>query len=467
MSRRNPLSRRTVLFGTGSVVVALPFLEEMLGGGRAAAASSVPERALTMFFGLGVPTTISEEGFTTALRPLERFADKLSILPYVSLQSCESPAQNHFDGAGGVFVGRPPQGEYGNAGGPSIDQVLKRAWYPKGVPTQLDTLMFGTFFRRSEGASATPTRYVHCWAEDGSPVDQPIETPAALFDRLFGIDPTVDPAERSAKRSILDGVLSHYAHVRSPRYGLGAASLQRLEAHLDKIRELERRIFPEDVVCQDRVPDPGHLPLLHGQAVDDGGPTLDVAEWTAYWQAAVDLFAVAVRCDLVRFGNMMFESGGERAHLVGDYSYEGEYLWRFNDTKTWHEYWHGWNPALPDHRDVRLLRRHQFFVMDRIATFLAALDDPAWPDANGKTILENAFVMIGTELGYPGDNFHGLDNVWHAVGPAGGRLRTDQFVADAPGCVDLYNTCLQAMGTTATMGDVARWSTGPVGVLLP
>ena len=37
--------------------------------------------------------------------------------------------------------------------------------------------------------------------------------------------------------------------------------------------------------------------------------------------------------------------------------------------------------------------------LQQIANFLSELDDPAFPEANGKTLFENSGIVIGTELG--------------------------------------------------------------------
>lgn len=458
MSRRRVMSRRTLLRGAGTVAIGLPFLDAMRPRVSQAGPPGVPERALTLFFSLGVPPTIAAEGLTTSLRPLQPFASKLMRLPGVDLDACDTGGNNHFDGSGGVFVGLPPQGEFGNAGGPSIDQVLKRGWYPSGPPTPIDTLMFGTFFRRNNGPSATPTRYIHAWTDDGSPVDQPLETPQALFERLFGTDDGPPEGDQRAERSVLDAVVEQYRHVTSPRYGLGPASVQRVDAHLEKIRELERRIFLAPGSCDSPPGAPGEMPLLHGQPVDDGGPVIQISEWSAVWQVACELMGVALRCDLTRFGSMMFQSGGERAHLQGNYRLNGDLVCTFDDQETFHEYWHGWDPNATSSTDHVWLRHHLTYMMDQIATYLAVLDDPTWPDANGATILDNAFLMMGTELGFPGSNFHGLQNVWHAVSGAGGRLATGGQLDQAMGCVDLYRTCTQALGVSTPMGREDRFT---------
>ena len=77
---------------------------------------------------------------------------------------CDEKGINaHYDGASGAFTAEPPDGE-AKAGGPSIDQVIRKAHYPKGLPAgMVPTLVAGTFFRRSRVG-----RYVHSYNLDGT-----------------------------------------------------------------------------------------------------------------------------------------------------------------------------------------------------------------------------------------------------------------------------------------------------------
>ncbi|MEQ9321152.1 MAG: hypothetical protein RIF41_18460, partial [Polyangiaceae bacterium] len=65
MSRyRNVLSRRTLLRGAGSVAIALPFLDAMRSQSVWGAEPEPPARCITLFFGLGVPKAMQQEGFS-------------------------------------------------------------------------------------------------------------------------------------------------------------------------------------------------------------------------------------------------------------------------------------------------------------------------------------------------------------------------------------------------------------------
>ena len=58
------IDRRTMLKGLGGITVGLPLLEEMLvTNAWGAPKAEVPTRAFNVFFGLGIPAPLQEEGF--------------------------------------------------------------------------------------------------------------------------------------------------------------------------------------------------------------------------------------------------------------------------------------------------------------------------------------------------------------------------------------------------------------------
>ncbi len=124
--KKRPISRRTMLKGVGTVAVGLPLLEEMLVSTAMANEGAVPVRAFNVFFGLGIPAPLQTEGFDGVLEPLKPLSDKLLIMRNVDQVRCDESGINaHFDGASGAFTAEPPDGE-AKAGGPSIDQVIRK-----------------------------------------------------------------------------------------------------------------------------------------------------------------------------------------------------------------------------------------------------------------------------------------------------------------------------------------------------
>ena len=245
---RRLINRRTMLKSAGAVAIGLPLLEEMLASPVAAAAAGaeVPVRAFNVFFGLGIPAPLQTEGFDGVLEPLKPLRDKLLIMRGVDHVRCDQKGINaHYDGASAAFTAEPPDGE-AKAGGPSIDQVIRRTHYPKGLPSDMvPTLVAGTFFRRSR-----VSRYVHSYNPDGTVAAVMQEKPRDVFERVFGaVEIAGDGADaesvrrRRLKRSVLDAVREQYKFYTGANSPLGATSKARIAEHLERIREFEQRAF--------------------------------------------------------------------------------------------------------------------------------------------------------------------------------------------------------------------------------
>ena len=132
---KTQIKRRALLKGLGSVSIGLPLMEEMVGGKvHGATQSDIPVRAFNVFFGLGIPAPLQDEGFTDVLEPLKPLSDKLLIMRNVDHVRCDVRGINaHFDGATASFTAEPAGGE-AKAGGPSIDQVIRHSSNPNGLP---------------------------------------------------------------------------------------------------------------------------------------------------------------------------------------------------------------------------------------------------------------------------------------------------------------------------------------------
>lgn len=457
------ITRRTVLRGLGSVTIGLPLLEEMLCLPAAAAEAAVPVRALNVFFGLGIPAPLQKEGFDGVLEPLKPLADKLLILRGVDQVRCDRSGINaHYDGATGAFTAEPPDGE-AKAGGPSIDQVVRRGHYPKGMPPgMVPTLVAGTFFRRSRVG-----RYVHSYNEDGTVAAPMQEKPRDLFERVFGavaIAGDDDLRRRRLKQSVLDAVVDQYKFYTGDNSPLGATSRARVAEHLERIREYEQRVY----AAADRPNGPQPPPpskVLHGGEADPSGEGIDITldQLITEWRLTADLYALAIQSDRVRFGSLTFLAAGERIRLKGKYEYGGRTVFEFDDADQRkksgsnacsHEWWHDFD----EKKKNEALRAHAHMKMREVAYFLGRLANADSVEANGKTILENSLVTISTESG---DGRHNdvkreLSGVFHAITSANGRFKTGQIQDAGAEGIDLYNTMLEAMGVSGRLGKTDR-----------
>ena len=465
MNSREPLSRRSLLRGASGIAVGLPLLEEMMTGSVCAAATAkVPIRSFNVFFGLGIPAPLQKEGFEGVMEPLKPLADKLLIMRDIDHVRCDQKGINaHFDGSSAAFTAEPPNGE-ARAGGASIDQMIREAHYAKGMPSgMVPTLLGGTFFRRSR-----ISRYVHSYRRDGSVAATMLEKPRDVFARVFGdvsIDPDGNFDEARVKHSVLDSVVDQYKYFTGNNSPLGNDSKSRMAIHLDRIREYEKRAYSMKDIADGApgMPPSSHLP--HGGSADPGGQGIDItlAELTEEWRLMADLYAMAIQMDKVRFGSITFLAAGERIRLSGDYIYNGEKRFRFDDRGQRnasgekgcsHEWWHAFNPAKKNEQ----LRAHAHMKMREVAYFLQLLDGTEAQEANGKSILENSLFTISTESG---DGRHAdvkreLSGVFHAVSSANGRFKTGQIMDVGAEGIDVYNSMLKGMGVSEKLGPKNR-----------
>jgi hypothetical protein len=450
-----------MLKGLGTATIGLPLLEEMLvsTAGGAAPATVVPVRAFNVFFGLGIPAPLQGEEFDGVLEPLAPLAKKLLIMRNVDQVRCDESGINaHYDGASGAFTAEPPEGE-AKSGGPSIDQVIRKAHYPEGMPAgMVPTLVAGTFFRRSR-----VSRYVHSYNEDGTVAAAMQEMPRDLFQRVFGA-----VRRQGQRRSVLDSLVEQYQFYTGENSPLGAASKARVANHLDRIREYEQRAFQMEADNKPRHKTPQLPPpseLLHGGEADPGGEGIDIRldDLVTEWRLVADLYALAILCDRVRFGSITFLAAGERIRLKGDYEYDGKKIHHFDDGAQLkatgalgcsHEWWHQFD----ENKKNEALRAHAHMKMREVAYFLQQLDGDDAIEPNGKTILENALITISTESG---DGRHNdakreLSGVFHAITSAGGRFKTGQFVDVGAEGLDVYNNMVETMGATQRLGPADR-----------
>lgn len=460
------ISRRTLLKGFGTVAIGLPFLEEMLPAARASASvpEVVPIRAFNLFFGLGIPAPLQTEGFTGVLEPLQPLADKLLFLRNVDQVRCDVPGINaHYDGSSGAFTAEPPNGT-ARAGGASIDQVIRRSHHPDGLPPGIvPTLMAGTFFRRNDRLS----RYIQSFNDDGTPAAVIQERPRDLFDRIFGAIGTenADARRQRIHRSVLDSVVDQYKFYTGANSPLGTVSKARVADQLDRIREFEQRALKVETLDPRAPVVPQRSKLIHGGEADPGGEGIDITleELVEGWRLMADLFALAIKMDKARFGSLTFLAAGERIRLKGDYFFNGEKRFHFDDAAQHnasgangcsHEWWHKFDEAKRNEN----LRAHAHMKMRELAYFLAQLNEADAIEANGQSILDNTLITISTESGdgRHSDSKRELSGIFHAVTAANKRFKTGQFLDVNAEGLDVYNTMLDTMDAKRHLGPIDR-----------
>lgn len=455
------VSRRQLLRGIGSVAVALPWLEEMEL--QAQDQSAPLTRCLTAFFGLGIQKPFLDQRFTGPLQPLQEFESRIALFTNAQMQQAGGGGA-HCESAPVVFVGERKV-DIERAGGPSIDQLMKTALHPDGVPTAVDTLTSGIWFRN--GACVSQRHRV--WDSLGA-ARPPMRRPSKVFETLFGAivpDPSAPMGPEAAletriKRSILDGTRDQYQRWASNDGILGAKSREKLDAHLQSIREIERRLSAGDGALPE-----GCVPArpVEPEAMDyerftyeiaEAAPEMQLQDFITIWQLHADLWAAALRCDIVRFGNIMHLGAGDHIKLFGTHSGLGEVLdFRSNiDQGTPHFSWFHKGDA----QSQGLARLHQHFALSELAYFFRLLNDPMFLEANGKSVLDNTLIVLGTEYGFN----HQVTDVFHAILGGNGHFNPG-FYDQQMNVIDVYNAALTAYGINHKIGEATQVTEDVIG----
>ena len=261
------LSRRHVLRGLGSTMVALPVLEAMgctRPDGEVVAAKSAaldpggqlaPKRLFLYVTGNGgvmqdyfperrsdtdfdLARSMQLESFPLATHTVDEFRDRLLFVDGVDNLSKLGGHEAH--AALTTCRGIDPTSKLGM--GRSIDRVIAdhiRATDP-GAPSEL-VLNTGTKSVGYKADNPSSGQYRFLSYESANTPARNEGDPQALFDRLFAgsIDPAAAAAEaarRERRASLLDDVLGDYSSLHRR---LGAEDQRRLDEHMQRIREVE------------------------------------------------------------------------------------------------------------------------------------------------------------------------------------------------------------------------------------
>lgn len=466
---KRALPRRTFLYGFGTAAIALPFLEEMTPRVSRAEQPAPPVRLITMFFGLGIPREQALTQFEGPLQPYEPLREKMAFFTNLELKHAHDfgSGEPHFKVGDVTFVGDPQKREY-EASGPSLEQIVKKELHPDGVPTLLGSKSVGMWFR-----TGSVSQYTRHWNQDGSPGEAPERRPTRIFEQFFGqgvtgpggepTDPTDPEAVKAQhlRRSVLDAVVAEYQYYTGGRSPLGAESKQKLGVHLDNIRSVEQRLAPveeaitdavaQETVCQipEGVTDPGvDIPYDTAQGGSGGSaPVIEHEDFAEAFRLQGELMALALRCDVVRFGSMLFVGSGGHVGFRGTYNALGSSINFSADlpgTSPHDAYFHNnqWDKV----------RLHQHFAQANLAAALQSFDDPNFLESNGKTVLDNTLVVLGTDYGGGGNTTgHIPEGVFHAVIGGNGHFRPG-FYDSVYNIIDLYETVLAPYGLRTGMG---------------
>jgi hypothetical protein len=294
------LSRRSFLRGAGGVALSLPFLSAMRPRrGRAAGIGGHPRRFIAFFSSQGVirsQWTPSGTGASFELSPiLSPLADHkadLLVLSGIDMDVAYLPGGNaHQKGMAATLTGRGvltsgPNAAY--ASGISVDQRMAQAL---PAETRFRSLELGVNVPKT----ITPEMRMS-YSGPGQPLP-PEDDPFRLFTRLFGDggDPEAAARRRAQRETVLAAVKASYGRLEGL---VGAEDRQRLHAHADAVRQVERRLVELDAAAC--------APARPGEVFD---PYAN-AYFPLVGQLQMDLIALALACDLTRVVTLQWSRAG-------------------------------------------------------------------------------------------------------------------------------------------------------------
>jgi hypothetical protein len=402
----NPLrfTRRNLLRGSLAATATLPLLDAHRVEGQTAS----PTRFVVftwpngtrnnLFWPTGTETDFQLNELT---KPLEAYKSKLTFLKGIQLNSAlrvgnlgGNLGSEHARGTGGMLTGRPLNAgqEFESFGmthsgwgsGQSIDQYLAQRLNPM---TPFKTFHIGAQVKD------TQVRARISYTASNQPVP-PREDPKEVFSTLFA-DPTTDRL-LAQRKSVLD---ANNAEVQRLQQIVGAADRQKLEAHLQAMREVELRLTAA----------PGTMSTCAKPTLNDAVYT-DQQRYSDVGQMQMDLAAAALACDMTRI--MTFQwSYSESEHEFPFLSISGNHHVISHDFTENSADWLKYNKI-------------QTWYAERFAYFLAKLDSYKEGD---KTLLDNTLILWATEIGEA--KAHDLSMMPYVLaGGAGGKIRPGRLL---------------------------------------
>ncbi len=428
---RGPLSRRTVLRGVlrGSAIgLALPWLEIFAGRKAHACGGAIPRRFGLFFWGNGngperwLPTGEGDEWeLSEQLAPLAGVKDFLTVITGMSVKLPNT--EPHGSGAAGILSASSLMsvGDDLTFSQPTIDQIIASEIGGDTLYSSLQTAATDTYGLSYTGAGARAS------AETD---------PYAFYERIFGdtfrepgeeveIDPTL-----GLRRSVLDAVMGDIATLQAR---VGAADKERLEAHLDGVRELEQRLARLEE-------DPPNLEACaRAEAPEASYPDVDgQAQASARSRVMCDMLAMALACDQTRVFAHFF------SEPVSNILYPGASDGHHNLT----------HDESPPQDEVSAITVQ---IMEEYAYLLSKF---ASVDEGDGSLLDNSVILGCSEVSYGQE--HSLDDMPILLGgSACGRLKTNYHYksVSAENATKVLLTLAQAMDlSVAELGVDEGWT---------
>ncbi len=421
------LRRRGFLRGAGGIVVGLPFLESVSTPAQAGGASTT--RFVTFMHPQGtipdlwLPTTTGEDfEMPEVLLPLTALQAKINILS--GIDNGITPligGSGHGVSSRTLLTSQPKvenvsgdelvtaYGENGPAAGPSIDQVIANRLGP--APYSSIELAIG-------GGTGTGAHY----AGAADPVSFEPD-PVAAFDRLFSdFDPEAPSSLqqlRAARGSVLDAVGDSFDELQTR---VSADDRQRLQAHAEKIRELELSVGTGPLSCDQPVLD-----------TPDGYDSNSSNDDHVTAPNMIEIAVMALACGLTNVASIAFTAGHTPTFPWLGLDVPGEW-------GLWHEMVHGARETAVG-RPI-MIEVFQWYA-EQFALLASRMDEI--DDGDG-TLLDHSVVLWASEFG-DGASHSSTNLPFVLAGSGGGAIPTGRHLDyDGHTNGDLFVSILQALG---------------------
>ncbi len=394
-------TRRSLVRGTGGIVMGIPFLESLVSR-QAKGADAIPPKRFVIFnhpegatrpLGGGRDFTnewqpaagTSRTNFELAplMQPMAAFKNRMIVTRGIDNTAAGIRPKDHVLSTRNILTGGAPT---------SIDQTIAKR---VGSGFRFASLEFGVASKQA--------RVIY---DGGSPVPC-VNDPRQMFQRLFTVGGGGTPIDDAAfmrllarRKSVIDAVKVQFDSLQREVSG---DDRQRLEAHLSAVRQAEKELLPTGSGPQPPVTSGD---CKNPQFAATGRTLADITK------QQIDLMVLALACRLTPVASLQWSQTGCQENFswlgnpVGDFLHT--WVHNLGSSEAYVEQW----------------RAVQRWFAGQMAYLLGKMDQI---NEGGRTLLDNSAVVFVSSFGVAGD--HDPANAPFVIaGSAGGALRTGQFL---------------------------------------
>jgi hypothetical protein len=470
MSKRNFFSRRNLLKTAAGAVFLSPFLRQR----DLEAQTALPKRLVIVF----TPDSHPREWWPTAgggthgFTLNEPLADFAGLEPYMLFPRRVDHSwtfDNHHEaGVAQLFTGQrffDDATHYAN--GPSIDQVLLQNTDIRGGTPIADIHLCAA------DSGGGDKRHVCCYSGPGQPI-QRVADPARAFSSIFnGVtfggggttpQPPMDDPVVSARRALARRTLQiNSAELARIQGFLGSEERERLELHVEALRELEMQIGTGTTTQPPTVVG-GTCERVDTSGIDRSDRNdVTIKKWGT---VQADLIVNAFTCDRTRIAELGFGfSGSHHTGMMG----------LAKDNNSWHDVVAHLSVSNTNRESMVSVTggqktvREAFIQFDRLfAGMVAHLARRLSMIAEGSgTMLDNTLIYWGVESGTD-HNHSPRDLQYLLIGGKNMGFQSGQFLelAGTQSAHKLHTSVLHGFGYAAATGFGIEPTCGPLSGIL-